>query len=88
MRRARHHIQKTADQGRISDTISIRDRPADIEDRAVPGHWEGDLFCSSSNNQIATLVERSTPYVVLVKLDRKDTHRGECIDPDCTPATP
>ena len=73
MRRSRHHTQKMADHGRISDTISIRERPAAIEDRAVPGHWEGDLLCGSSNSQIATLVERSTRYVMLVKVDRKDT---------------
>lgn len=73
MRRSRHHTQKTADHGRISDTISIRERPAAVEDRAVPGHWEGDLLCGSGNSQIATLVERSTRYVMLVKVDRKDT---------------
>ena len=73
MRRSRYHTQKTADHGRISDTISIRERPGAIEDRAVPGHWEGDLLCGSSNSQIATLVERSTRYVMLVKVDRKDT---------------
>jgi len=73
MRRSRHHTQKTAGHGRISDTVSIRERPADVEDRAVPGHWEGDLLCGSGNSQIATLVERSTRYVMLVKVDRKDT---------------
>lgn len=73
MRRSRHHTQKTADHGRISDTISIRERPAAVEDRAVPGHWEGDLLCGSGNSQIATLVERATRYVMLVKVDRKDT---------------
>jgi IS30 family transposase len=73
MRRSRHHTQKTTNHGRISDTVSIRERPADVEDRAVPGHWEGDLLCGSGNSQIATLVERSTRYVMLVKVDRKDT---------------
>lgn len=73
IRRSRYHTQKTADHGRISDTVSIRARPASVEDRAVPGHWEGDLLCGSGNSQIATLVERSTRYVMLVKVDRKDT---------------
>ena len=73
MRRSRHHTQKTADHGRITDTVSIRERPASVEDRAVPGHWEGDLLFGSHNSQIATLVERHTRYVMLAKVDSKDT---------------
>jgi IS30 family transposase len=73
MRRSRHHTQKTGDHGRIKDTISIRERPATVEDRAMPGHWEGDLVFGSHNSQIATLVERHTRYVMLAKVESKDT---------------
>jgi IS30 family transposase len=73
MRRSRHHTQKTSDHGRITQTVSIRERPAEAEDRAVPGHWEGDLFFGSDNSQIATLVERQTRYVTLVRVAGKDT---------------
>ena len=73
MRRSRHHTQKTADHGRITDAVSIRERPAEAEDRAVPGHWEGDLLFGSNNSQIATLVERHSRYVLLAKVKSKDT---------------
>ncbi|MFN2243865.1 MAG: IS30 family transposase [Anaerolineae bacterium] len=73
MRRSRHRNQKTPDHGRITDTVSIRERPAAVEDRALPGHWEGDLLFGSHNSQIATLVERHTRYVLLAKVDSKET---------------
>jgi len=73
MRRSRHHTQKTADHGQISDAVSIRERPAEAEDRAVPGHWEGDLLFGSKNSQIATLVERHSRYVLLARVKSKDT---------------
>jgi IS30 family transposase len=73
MRRSRHYTQKTGDHGRISNTISISERPASVEDRAVPGHWEGDLIFGTHNSQIVTLVERQTRYVMMAKVNSKDT---------------
>src|SRR6266705_2415844 len=73
MRRSRHHTQKTENHGRIVDAVSISERPPTAADRAIPGHWEGDLLCDSHNSQIATLVERQNRYVMLVKIVHKDT---------------
>jgi IS30 family transposase len=73
MRYPRKTSKKGQGLGQITDAISIRERPASVEDRAVPGHWEGDLICGSHNSFIATLVERHTRYVMLAKVSGKET---------------
>jgi IS30 family transposase len=73
VRRSRGAKGMNAGQGRIRDAVSIRDRPAEIEDRAVPGHWEGDLLAGAANTHIATLVERHSRFLLLVRVDGKDT---------------
>jgi IS30 family transposase len=72
-RRSRHHTQKTSTHGQIIGAVSIRQRPPAVEDRALPGHWEGDLLFGSKNSQIATLVERHSRYMMLAKVGKKDT---------------
>jgi IS30 family transposase len=73
IRRSRHATQKGDQRGRIANAVSISQRPASVEDRAVPGHWEGDLLCGSKNSNIVTLVERQSRYVMLAKVPNRET---------------
>jgi len=73
MRASKKASTKGQPRGRIVDAVSIRERPAEVEDRAIPGHWEGDLLSGSNNTHIATLVERRSRFTMLVKLEGKDT---------------
>ena len=73
IRRSKQHSIKKIGLGKITNAVSISERPASVEDRAVPGHWEGDLISGSNNSHIATLVERHSRYVMLVRVKGKDT---------------
>jgi IS30 family transposase len=73
IRRSRHASQKRDGKGQTTNALSIRERPVCVEDRAVPGHWEGDLIFGANNSQIAKLVERHTRYVMLAKVNGKDS---------------
>ena len=74
MRRSQHATTAGQTRGQIIDAVSIRERPASVEDRAIPGHWEGDLLAGKSNSHIATLVERQSRFVMLIRLPGKDTN--------------
>jgi len=73
MRRSRHATVSGQSRGQIVDAISIRERPAEVEDRAIPGHWEGDLLSGDKNSYIATLVERHSRFAMLIKVPSKET---------------
>jgi IS30 family transposase len=74
MRKSRRATTAGQQRGQIKDAVSIRERPPEAEDRAVPGHyWEGDLLSGSHNTHVATLVERSSRFVMLVRVTGKDT---------------
>ena len=74
MRRSKYATTDGQPRGRIVDGISIHDRPADVEDRAIPRHWEGDLITGSNNTPMATLVARHSRFTMLVKVTGKDTN--------------
>jgi IS30 family transposase len=73
MRRSRHSSEQGQSRGQIVEAISIRERPAEAEDRAIPGHWEGDLLSGAKNSYIATLVERHSRFLMLIKVPGKET---------------
>jgi len=73
IRRSKHAMLKRSGLGQITNAVSISERPASAEDRAVPGHWEGDLLGGSKNSHVATLVERHSRYIVLLKVPNKET---------------
>ena len=73
MRHSKRASTRGQPRGRIIDGVSIRERPASVEDRAIPGHWEGDLIAGAKNTHIATPVERHSRFTMWVKVDGKDT---------------
>ena len=82
IRRSRHATAKADQRGRIPDAVSISERPASAEDRAVPGDWEGDLLCGSKNSYIVTLVERNSAFARASQgREQGNANRRRCIDP-------
>jgi transposase, IS30 family len=75
LRRSRTALSRPSPYGQIEDPVCISERPAQVEDRAVPGHWEGDLLCGDRQSQIATLVERKSRFVMLVRVPDRSTQR-------------
>jgi IS30 family transposase len=73
IRRSQHASKSGHSKGQIVEAISIRERPAEIEDRAIPGHWEGDLISGTKNSHIVTLVERYSRFATLIKVPSKET---------------
>ena len=73
IRRSQHASKKGHEKGKIVEAISIRERPAEIEDRAIPGHWEGDLISGTKNSHIVSLVERHSRFTTLIKVPSKET---------------
>jgi IS30 family transposase len=73
IRRSQHASKKGHAKGQIIDAISSRERPAEIEDRAIRGHWEGDLISGTKNSHIVTLVERHSRFTTLIKVPSKET---------------
>ena len=88
MRKSKLASKAGQPRGQIRDAISIRDRPAAIEDRAIPGHWEVDLITGSHHFHIATLVERTSRFTMLVARHQHFTLATKMAVYFCDPQSP